>query len=113
MVRFARLVVVAVGAVLLAWWWRLHTETARMAVGAARASWPTASENGATAPSVLRTWVPPADDGSCPVDHPVKVKESSGIFHPPGGRLYERTRADRCYLDAAAAAADGFRRSQV
>ena len=55
----------------------------------------------------------PADDGSCPVSHPVKGKLQSGIYHVPGGANYERTRADRCYVDEDAAVRDGLRRSKV
>jgi hypothetical protein len=58
-------------------------------------------------------WVPAHDDGSAPESHPVKVKVSSGIFHVPGGRFYDRTRPDRCYPTAAAAEADGYRRSKT
>jgi hypothetical protein len=54
-----------------------------------------------------------ADGGSCPTSHPVKAKLASGIFHVPGGANYERTRADRCYTTADAAAADGLRASKV
>ena len=57
-------------------------------------------------------WVAPNDDGSAPDGHPIKVKESSGIFHLPGGRFYDRTKADRCYATAAAAQADGYRQSK-
>jgi hypothetical protein len=53
-------------------------------------------------------WVAPVD-GSCPVTHPVKVAAGSKVFHEPGGRFYERTRPQRCYVDAAAAEADGYR----
>jgi hypothetical protein len=53
------------------------------------------------------------DDGSAPESHPIKVKLSSGIFHVPGGRFYDRTRPDRCYPTAAAAEADGYRRSKT
>jgi hypothetical protein len=56
-------------------------------------------------------WVEPAD-GECPLSHPVKAKLGSGIFHVPGGQMYERTRADRCYADAASAEADGLRASK-
>jgi hypothetical protein len=59
---------------------------------------------------VAAGWVA-AEAGACPVSHPVKGKRSSGIFHVPGGQNYERTRADRCYVDAAAAEADGLRRA--
>jgi hypothetical protein len=58
-------------------------------------------------------WIPAHDDGSAPESHPIKVKLSSGIFHVPGGRFYDRTRPDRCYPTAAAAEADGYRRSKT
>jgi hypothetical protein len=54
-------------------------------------------------------WLESADDGSCPLTHPVKSKLASGIFHVPGGASYARTRADRCYRTADAATADGLR----
>jgi hypothetical protein len=57
-------------------------------------------------------WVEPAD-GACPVSHPVKAKLSSGIFHVPGGMNYDRTKPDRCYVDTAAAEADGLRASKM
>jgi hypothetical protein len=63
------------------------------------------------APAASRAWVE-ADDGACPATHPVKGKLSSGIFHVPGGQNYDRTHADRCYVDPEAAAADGLRQSQ-
>jgi hypothetical protein len=53
-------------------------------------------------------WVA-AVEGGCPLTHPVKANDNSGIFHVPGGRFYERTQAERCYRDAAAAEADGYR----
>ncbi len=53
-------------------------------------------------------WVEPID-GGCPTSHPVKGKLSSKIFHLPGMRNYERTKPDRCYVDAHAAEADGLR----
>jgi hypothetical protein len=62
-------------------------------------------------PTPTAAWVEPVD-GACPATHPVKAKLSSGIFHVPGGQNYERTHADRCYRDAAAAEGDGLRRSQ-
>jgi hypothetical protein len=56
-------------------------------------------------------WVEPVD-GGCPASHPVKAKLTSGIFHVPGGALYDRTSPDRCYVDASAAEADGLRASK-
>ena len=68
-------------------------------------------------PAVHATELPPyvdaGDDGSCPVDYPIKGKLTSGIYHPPGGANYERTHADRCYRDDDAALRDGLRRSKV
>ena len=56
-------------------------------------------------------WVEPVE-GACPSTHPVKGKLSSKLFHLPGMFAYERTRPDRCYLDAAAAEADGLTRAK-
>jgi hypothetical protein len=58
-------------------------------------------------------WVAPLEGGTCPSSHPIKANASSGIFHVPGGRFYERTEAARCYADQADAAADGYRRSKA
>ncbi|MGB3733378.1 MAG: hypothetical protein WA964_00375 [Ilumatobacter sp.] len=57
-------------------------------------------------------WADPLEDGSCPVSHPVKANDNSGIFHVPGGRFYDRTKPERCYSDADAAVADGYRRAK-
>jgi hypothetical protein len=57
-------------------------------------------------------WVEPQSSGTCPAHHPVKAKLASGIFHVPGGANYARTRADRCYVSAEAAEADGLRASK-
>ena len=53
--------------------------------------------------------VPPDEHGNCPVSHPIKGKRSSGIYHQPGGFAYDRTHADRCYLNTAAAENDTLR----
>jgi hypothetical protein len=58
-------------------------------------------------------WIEPNGDGTCPATHPVKAKVRSGIYHEPGGANYDRTKPDRCYVDAAAAEADGLRHSKV
>jgi hypothetical protein len=65
----------------------------------------------ASEPSPVTPWVEP-DGGTCPASHPVKAKLASGIFHVPGGQNYERTNADRCYVDAPGAEADGLRRAK-
>jgi hypothetical protein len=57
-------------------------------------------------------WIDAADGGACPAHHPVKAKLASGIYHVPGGANYDRTQADRCYVSAAAAEADGLRASK-
>ncbi len=68
----------------------------------------TAERVSRSAESERDSWCAPVD-GACPSTHPVKAKEGSGIFHVPGGQSYDRTVPDRCYVDAAAAEADGFR----
>jgi hypothetical protein len=65
----------------------------------------------ATAPADA-AWSDPGDDGSCPASHPVKAKLASKVFHLPGMANYERTKADRCYVDAGAAEADGLRQAK-
>ena len=63
-------------------------------------------------PEAMITGTPPWVDpisGECPVSHPVKAKLTSGIYHLPGGGNYDRTRAERCYVSADAATADGLR----
>jgi hypothetical protein len=72
------------------------------------ASHPTQAEPAAAAPPWLR-----AVDGECPPGYPVKVNESSGIFHVPGGRFYQRTIPDRCYATSADAEADGYRQAKA
>ena len=57
-------------------------------------------------------WVEPID-GACPDGYPIKANANSGIFHVPGGRFYERTVPERCYVDEASAEADGYRRSKA
>ena len=55
------------------------------------------------------SWVDADAEGACPTSHPLKAKDSSKIVHQPGGLSYDRTHADRCYVDLAAAEADGYR----
>jgi hypothetical protein len=64
---------------------------------------------GTTPEAVSAAWVTPDPSGGCPAGFPVKVKLASGLYHEPGAAAYGRTRPDRCYRDAAAAQADGFR----
>lgn len=56
-----------------------------------------------------QSYVEPTADGECPAGYPIKAKLSSKIFHSPGQLNYDRTTPDRCYVDAAAAEADGMR----
>jgi hypothetical protein len=63
------------------------------------------------AASKVPPWVEPVE-GAAPATHPVKAKVASKIYHLPGMTNYDRTTPDRCYRDAAAAEADGFRKSQ-
>jgi hypothetical protein len=56
-------------------------------------------------------WIAP-EGGTCPTSHPVKAKLKSKLFHLPGMFAYDRTNPDRCYVDEAAAEADGLRRAK-
>ncbi len=58
-------------------------------------------------------WIRPDEHGACPAEYPVKANDNSGIFHLPGGRFYDRTKPERCYSDAVAAAADGYRAAKA
>jgi hypothetical protein len=57
-------------------------------------------------------WAAALNDGSCPIDHPIKANNNSGIFHVPGGRFYNRTKPERCYSTPDAAIADGYRQAK-
>ena len=56
-------------------------------------------------------WVAP-EGKACPPTHPVKAKLASRLYHLPGMLAYDRTVPDRCYVDPAAAEADGFTRAK-
>ena len=70
---------------------------------------PTADSGAPTSVGEDDGWHQPLDGGGCPASHPVKANDSSGIYHLPGGRFYDRTVAVRCYANPEAAAADGYR----
>jgi hypothetical protein len=72
---------------------------------------PSSPSSSSSRASSASGWVPPAL-GACPDGYPVKAKQSSQIYHVPGGRFYDRTVPDRCYADPAAAEADGYRASK-
>jgi len=67
----------------------------------------------APTPAPAAGWLPAGDGDAAPDGFPIKAKESSGIFHEPGGRFYDRTNPDRWYATADAAVADGYRRSKT
>jgi hypothetical protein len=109
-VRLVALLVAAGVALSWSWWWR------RRAAGAASAPVPTTTFTPIIEPAPTTTtaepWVPPVD-GECPDGYPVKVNESSGIYHVPGGRFYDRASPQRCYATAEQAEADGYRRAKA
>jgi hypothetical protein len=79
----------------------------RQAAPAEPPQWPPfAKESPVAEPAPL--WVAPVN-GTCPDGYLVKANDNSGIFHVPGGRFYDRTVAERCYANADAAIADGYR----
>jgi hypothetical protein len=112
------LLALGVGAALS--WWRSQATTPTPAQPPQWPDWPArtdepdaAGDAGEMGDATALAWLPANEDGSTPAGHPIKVKESSGIFHVPGGRFYDRTKPDRCYPTAAAAEADGYRRSKT
>ncbi|MEM8619342.1 MAG: hypothetical protein AAGF73_06440 [Actinomycetota bacterium] len=115
------LVVMLAAAGGAAWaWWRDRSDPA---VASDPPAWPPLEPtpvdeappgNDAAAADVsTASWVAAEPDGACPLTHPIKAKESSGIYHVEDGRMYGRTKADRCYATADAAERDGYRRSKT
>lgn len=63
-----------------------------------------------------RRGVAPESAWACPATHPIKGDFTTRpgdrcIYHVPGGSLYRRARADRCYLSDQEARQDGCERS--
>lgn len=56
---------------------------------------------------------PKPQGGECPASAPYKANESSGIFHAPGQRYYDSTRAERCFSSPGSAKDAGFRAAKV
>ena len=54
----------------------------------------------------------PPNGANCPTTHPIKGNRNSGIYHLPGGGLYEATRPEQCFAQPSDAEAAGYRRSQ-
>lgn len=115
------MLLLAVAAAAAAWWQRRTASAPAAAPPPGDA--PFAAFTGSSAPLVETPAAPPADpaptsawrapvDGECPEGYPVKAT-ASGIFHVPGGRFHARTTPERCYPDAASAAADGYRPSKA
>lgn len=99
---FATLMTLAAAAVFA--WWKQRNE---IAAPARPPQWP------AFVAPASPVWVTAPSDGAAPEGFPVKVKVSSGIFHVPGGRFYDRTKPDRWYATTGAALADGYRQSKT
>lgn len=57
--------------------------------------------------------VTPINDGQCPDHAPIKGNKDSMIYHMPGDRHYNVTKAEECFATAAAAEAAGYRRAKV
>jgi hypothetical protein len=101
----------------IAWWWRQRQAALAVVPSDAPSGLtspaPTPDPTSNTPPPVSRPrWVTPLD-GECPDGYPIKVNESSGIIHSPGGRFYARTIPERCYATAEDAEADGYRRAKA
>lgn len=108
--RLVLIVTVAAAAAAMVNWWRQRSDAAIDAGPPEWPAWPEASGGSETSPAAA--WVG-GSDGVAPEGYPVKLNESSGIFHVPGGRFYDRTGADRWYATAHDAVADGYRQSKT
>jgi hypothetical protein len=111
--RAVVLLILAAGAASLAAWWR---DPSRRSAAGSPPSWPpfeTVDTAADPDPGSPRWFAAAADVTDPPDGFPIKVKESSGIYHVPGGRFYDRTRPDRWYATADAAEADGYRPSKT
>jgi hypothetical protein len=119
--RVVVLLILAGGAASVVAWWR---GTPRRDAPAAPPEWPPfepAESSPAISPAIspagpsaTSRWRAADADATNPPDgFPIKVKESSKIYHLPGGRFYDRTKPDRWYATADAAEADGYRRSKT
>ena len=109
------LVIVSTAVVLAAFasWWRQRSEATSPAGPPEWPPWPDApTAPTATTARPASAWVE-GSGGEAPAGYPIKLKVSSGIFHVPGGRFYERTNPDRWYATAEAAIADGYRQSKT
>ncbi len=53
--------------------------------------------------------VAPVDAWNCPASHPFKGNRDSMIYHPPGGRYYNKTKPEECFASAADAVNAGYR----
>jgi hypothetical protein len=96
--------VLSAGAIL--WWWR-------RAPGAGSVPAPASTFTPIVVPAATpEPWMQPID-GGCPEGFPVKVNTTSGIYHVPGGRFYDRASPQRCYATAEQAEADGYRRAKA
>lgn len=108
--RLVVLSVVTAGVVAMVRWRRLE---GHRHPSFASAAWPAIELPAVDTPrAVPPRWLPPVD-GVPPAGYPVKANDASMIYHVPGGRFYERTRAERCYADTADAIADGYRAAKT
>lgn len=51
--------------------------------------------------------------GNCSPQFPIKGNKNSGIYHVPGQRYYNSTRAEECFATEAAAKNAGYRKARV
>ena len=93
--------------------------TARTVVPAAPPRWPPIEFDPIASPPAPAqaqaprvAWALPVD-GQCPSGFPIKANDRSRIYHVPGGRFYERTIPERCYVNQEDALADGYRAAKA
>lgn len=89
-------------------------KTIKVKVTGKKAGYPTVSRTSkATAKVTYPSVTAPRSDGSCPSWAPIKGNADSMIYHLPGQRFYNVTKAEECFRTQTAAVAAGYRKSKV
>lgn len=89
-------------------------KTIKVKVTGRKAGYPTTSRTSQATASISYPAVTvPRSDGSCPSWAPIKGNRDSMIYHLPGQRFYNVTKAEECFRTQTAAVAAGYRKAKV
>lgn len=89
-------------------------KTVKVKVTGKKSGYPTVTRtSAATAKVTYPSKTAPKSDGSCPSWAPIKGNADSMIYHMPGQRHYDITKAEECFRTEDAAVKAGYRKSKV